>query len=56
MPLPNSNEPLRLADGRVVYPDGRTGGEETLDAKPKFVEVPTHAEAQHSHGCTAQAE
>lgn len=46
MPLPNSNEPLRLADGRVVYPDGRTGGEEKLDAKPKFVEVPTHAEAQ----------
>lgn len=44
MPLPKHNDPLRLADGRVVYPDGRVdigGGEE-----PKFIEVPTHQEAQ----------
>jgi hypothetical protein len=44
MPLPKHNDPLRLSDGRVVYPDGRVG----LDSagEPQLVEVPTHAEAQ----------
>lgn len=42
MPLPQHNEPLRLADGRMVYPDGRVGG----IGEPQLVEVPTHAEAQ----------
>jgi hypothetical protein len=47
MPLPNSNEPLKLADGRVVYPDGRTGVDGTsADPARQFVEVPTHSEAQ----------
>lgn len=42
MPLPGHNEPLRLADGRMVYPDGRVG----INGEPQLVEVPTHAEAQ----------
>lgn len=42
MPLPGHNEPLRLADGRMVYPDGRVG----MVGEPQLVEVPTHAEAQ----------
>ena len=42
MPLPGHNEPLRLADGRMVYPDGRVG----IVGEPQLVEVPTHAEAQ----------
>lgn len=46
MPLPHNNEPLKLSDGRMVYPDGRIGGD-GFDSRPtEFVEVPTHAEAQ----------
>jgi hypothetical protein len=44
MPLPRGDAPLRLADGRLVYPDGKvTGGEETTE---RLVEVPTQEEAQ----------
>lgn len=47
MPLPRHNEPLHLADGRIVYPDGRVdGGGDRVSAEPQLVEVPTHAEAQ----------
>jgi hypothetical protein len=44
MSLPPANEPLRLADGRLVYPGGRADGEQI--PTPTFVEVPTHREAQ----------
>lgn len=40
MPLANNGEPLRLADGRVVYPGG------DISDPRKMVEVPTHQEAQ----------
>ena len=40
--LPSSSEPLRLADGRLIYPGGGVGGEQPQ----RFVEVPTHVEAQ----------
>ncbi len=43
MPLPRRDAPLRLADGRVVMPDGSV---ESGPQKQEFVEVPTHAEAQ----------
>jgi hypothetical protein len=47
MPLPHSNDPLKLADGRVVYPDGRIDvGDDLGSRTPGLVEVPTHAEAQ----------
>jgi hypothetical protein len=47
MPLPHSNDPLKLADGRVVYPDGRIDvGDDLGSRTPDLVEVPTHAEAQ----------
>ena len=46
MPLPSSNEPLKLADGRMVYPDGRVNVVDNPNPVPDFVEVPTHAEAQ----------
>src|SRR5215472_4045336 len=42
MALADHNEPLKLADGSLVFPGGRMvrgGGEE-------FVEIPTHREAQ----------
>ena len=44
MPLPRRDTPLRLADGRLVNPDGHV--EEVRPAPPQFIEVPTHAEAQ----------
>lgn len=41
MPLPQDGEPLRLADGSLVFPGGRvvTGGQE-------YIEIPTHRDAQ----------
>lgn len=42
MSLPDPNEPLRLADGRLVYPGGRVASA----GSDAFVEVPTHTEAQ----------
>lgn len=45
MPLPTRDTPLRLADGRLVMPDGSVGGDD-VGQRPAFVEVPTHAEAQ----------
>jgi len=44
MPLPRRDAPLRLADGRLVYPDGRVDHDGGL--VDGLVEVPTHAEAQ----------
>lgn len=44
--LPDPHEPLRLADGRLVYPGGRVLGGGGSDVPPRFVEVPTHREAQ----------
>lgn len=46
MPLASSDEPLRLADGSVVYPGGRVVGPESATTPPRFVEIPTHREAQ----------
>lgn len=43
MNLPDGNTPLRLADGRLVYPDGRVVVEDTTE---RMIEVPTHREAQ----------
>lgn len=43
MSLPEPSEPLRLADGRLVYPGNR--GLRTTD-ESEFVEVPTQREAQ----------
>ena len=43
MPLPDPGEPLRLADGRLVYPGGRNL---RPDREDEFVEVPTQREAQ----------
>jgi hypothetical protein len=43
MPLVGKNEPLRLADGRLVYPGGHI---DDAVASAQFVEVPTHQEAQ----------
>lgn len=42
MPLPRRDAPLQLADGRLVFPDGRVAAADD----PPLVEVPTHAEAQ----------
>lgn len=41
MALPSDNEPLKLADGSLVFPGGKVvkGGQE-------FVEIPTHHDAQ----------
>lgn len=48
--LPSPNEPLRLADGTLVYPGGRVvvpGVEdEPADRDRSFIEIPTHREAQ----------
>jgi hypothetical protein len=49
MALPENNEPLRLADGRLVYPNGRVVNGVNVEAPvdtQRFVEVPTHREAQ----------
>jgi hypothetical protein len=45
MPLPSRDTPLRLADGRLVMPDGSVEAV-APPQRPAFVEVPTHAEAQ----------
>ena len=48
MPLPEAaGEPLKLADGSLVYPGGRIVGADTLPEPVRFVEIPTHREAQH---------
>jgi len=45
MPLASDpGEPLRLADGTLVYPGGRAVGSGARDET--FVEIPTHQEAQ----------
>lgn len=44
MPLPKRNEPLKLADGRIVLPNGMIGKAE--EPQPELVEVPTNTEAQ----------
>ena len=46
MPLASSDEPLKLADGSLVYPGGRVVGPESAVVSPRFVEIPTHTEAQ----------
>jgi hypothetical protein len=40
----HNNEPLRLADGRLVYPGGDI--DSPVGPAPRLVEVPTHREAQ----------
>lgn len=45
MALPSHNDPLRLADGRLVYPGGHV--DDPARVRPtQFVEVPTHVDAQ----------
>jgi hypothetical protein len=46
--LPSPSEPLRLADGSLVYPGGRvtTAGDSSASPPVGFVEIPTHREAQ----------
>lgn len=47
MSLPEAQgEPLRLADGSLVYPGGRVVGRDTIPEPVRFVEIPTHREAQ----------
>lgn len=46
MPLPRKETPLRLADGRVVHPDGKVDNADGTPSEPAFVEIPTHQEAQ----------
>lgn len=49
MSLPPPDEPLRLADGRLVYPGGDIRDPvdpATHRQGPRWVEVPTHREAQ----------
>jgi len=49
MSLPSASEPLRLADGSIVFPGGRITGElgrPPTSADESFIEVPTHREAQ----------
>lgn len=54
MSLPSGHEPLRLADGSLVYPGGQivgvgvdmSGSTAVGSAPTGFVEVPTHREAQ----------
>lgn len=48
MSLPSASEPLRLADGSLVYPGGRVGSTEESPTPPVsgFIEIPTHREAQ----------
>jgi hypothetical protein len=46
MALPTSaNEPLRLADGSLVYPGGSIVGAGTESTPTGFVAIPTHTEA-----------
>ena len=46
MPLPRRDAPLRLADGRLVYPDGRVDHVDgAAIAAEQMVEVPTATEA-----------
>jgi hypothetical protein len=45
MPLPKRDAPLRLADGRIVRPDGSVGDENDAP-KPTMVEIPSGPEAQ----------
>ena len=42
----NQSEPLRLADGSLVYPGGRVVRPSSRDSGADFVEIPTHREAQ----------
>ena len=46
MALPSPGAPLQLADGRFVYPGGDIRDPNAVPSAPRFVEVPTHAEAQ----------
>ena len=46
MSLASSDEPLKLADGSLVYPGGRVVGPDRDMSPPRFVEIPTHREAQ----------
>lgn len=47
MSLPtNPDEPLRLADGALVYPGGRVVRPGDTQGGAAFVEIPTHREAQ----------
>lgn len=43
--LPSHNEPLRLADGKLVYPDGKVVDPNKPQQK-RFIQVPTNQEAQ----------
>ena len=45
MTLPSSDEPLKLGDGRLVYPNGRISNGDQPQPQ-RFIEVPTHREAQ----------
>lgn len=45
--LPDDNEPLRLADGSLIYPGGRDPRMGARGNEPsRMVEIPTHSEAQ----------
>lgn len=46
MALPTADAPLRLADGRLVYPGGDIRDPGVPSSAPRHVEIPTHAEAQ----------
>jgi hypothetical protein len=55
MALPDNNEPLRLADGRLVYPNGRVVNGQPVEQpvdETRFIEVPTHREAQQMIAAT----
>lgn len=41
--LASTQTPLQLADGTLIYPDGR---KVSPNAAPKFIEIPTNTEAQ----------
>ena len=43
--LPSHNEPLRLADGKLVYPDGKVVDPNKPQQK-RYIQVPTNQEAQ----------
>jgi hypothetical protein len=45
MALPTPDAPLRLADGRMVYPGGEVV-QPGQQPRQRFVEIPTHTEAQ----------
>jgi hypothetical protein len=46
MSLPGQGDPLKLADGRLVYPGGRIVDPNAKKQGVQYVEVPTNAEAQ----------